>query len=129
MRSRSRSKLAASPLAVIAIAYNRHVRLMDIVGLLAIFLIILGVRAARVRAGVVYMVLGVAAWFEAHNAGVDPIVVGLAMGLLVFARPVARNQLERASDLFRLFREQPTPELARTAAMGLASAVSPSYCR
>src|SRR6185437_6019038 len=34
--------------------------------------------------------------------------------------------LERATDLFRLFREQPTPELARSARAGLRSAVSPN---
>ena len=34
--------------------------------------------------------------------------------------------LERASGLFRLFREQPTPEMARTARIGLESAISPN---
>jgi protein-disulfide isomerase len=34
--------------------------------------------------------------------------------------------LERASDLFRRFREQPTPELARSARVGLTSAISPN---
>ena len=37
------------------------------------------------------------------------------MGLLTYASPAARVDLERATDLFRLFREQPTPELARSA--------------
>ena len=41
------------------------------------------------------------------------------MGLLAYAYPAARGDLERATDLFRLFREQPTPELARTARAGL----------
>jgi protein-disulfide isomerase len=46
--------------------------------------------------------------------------------LLTFAAPAARPDLERASDLFRLFREQPTPELARSARIGLESALSPN---
>ena len=41
------------------------------------------------------------------------------MGLLAYAYPAARGDLERATDLFRLFREQPTPELARDGAAGL----------
>ena len=62
----------------------------------------------------------------AASPGVDPVVVGLAMGLLTFAYPAARGDLERATDLFRLFREQPTPELARSARAGLRSAISPN---
>ena len=60
------------------------------------------------------------------KSGVDPVVVGLVMGLLTYARPAARSDLERASDLFRLFREQPTPELAREARGGVALAISPN---
>jgi protein-disulfide isomerase len=60
------------------------------------------------------------------KSGIDPVVVGLAMGLLTYAYPVARVDLERASHLFRLFREQPTPELARSARAGLEAAISPN---
>jgi protein-disulfide isomerase len=60
------------------------------------------------------------------ESGVEPIVVGLIMGLLVYASPAARDDLQRASDLFRSFREQPTAELARTVTGGLASAISPN---
>src|SRR5258706_1752465 len=48
------------------------------------------------------------------------------MGLLTWAYPAGRGELERASDLFRSFREQPTPELAREARAGLDSALSPN---
>ena len=53
-------------------------------------------------------------------------MVGLVAGLLTFAYPATRGDLERASDLFRTFREQPTPELAREARLGLAAAISPN---
>src|SRR5579884_1518850 len=75
---------------------------------------------------VLYLVLGVAAWCAFSRSGVDPIVVGLVVGLLTYARPVARSDLERATVLFRRFREQPTPELARSARAGLSSALSPN---
>jgi protein-disulfide isomerase len=54
------------------------------------------------------------------------VIVGLVMGLLTYAYPAARVDLERATDLFRLFREQPTPELARSAQVGLETAISPN---
>jgi protein-disulfide isomerase len=53
-------------------------------------------------------------------------VVGLAMGLLTIAYPAAREDLERATDLFRVFREQPTSELQQSARAGLRSAISPN---
>lgn len=48
------------------------------------------------------------------------------MGMLTYAYPAARSDLERATEVFRLFREQPTPELARSARTGVASAISPN---
>ena len=63
--------------------------------------------------------LGIAAWVALTKSGVDPVVVGLAMGLMTYASPASRDDLERATDLFRLFREQPTPELARSATLGV----------
>jgi Na+/H+ antiporter NhaA len=113
-------------LGVIAIAYSGHVATMALIVAFAIFGAILLVRAGRIRYGLVYALLGVAAWVALFKSGVDPIVIGLAMGLLTFAYPAARSDLERASDLFRLFREQPTPELARSAQVGVAAAISPN---
>jgi Na+/H+ antiporter NhaA len=91
-----------------------------------LFAVIVVAVRLNVQTGFVYAVLGVATWVALSRSGVDPIVIGLAMGLLTYATPAARNDLERASDLFRLFREQPTPELARSARVGLATAISPN---
>jgi Na+/H+ antiporter NhaA len=113
-------------LIVIGIFYSRHVRPMALLVTLAIFAVILVVRIRGQRHGIVFAMLGVAAWVAMFESGVEPIVVGLIMGLLVYASPAARDDLQRASDLFRLFREQPTAELARTATGGLASAISPN---
>ena len=51
--------------------------------------------------------------WRCSSPGVEPVVVGLAMGLLAYAYPAPRSDLERATERFREFREQPTPELAR----------------
>ena len=84
-------------------------------------------RGADPRSERVYFVLGVAAWVALLESGVDPVVVGLAMGLLTYAAP-GRARRPRAGDAscFRRFREQPTPELARSARLGLESAISPN---
>jgi Na+/H+ antiporter NhaA len=113
-------------LAVIAVFYSEHVELPPLMVAFAIFGTTLAVLALGVRQGVVYVLFGAAVWVALLKSGVEPMVVGLAMGLLTYASPAARGDLERASDLFRLFREQPTPELERSARLGLASAISPN---
>jgi Na+/H+ antiporter NhaA len=113
-------------LVVIATVYSRNVALPPLLVALGILGVVLLVRAGRVRSGPVYALLGTAAWVALNSAGVEPIVVGLAMGLLTYAYPAARGDLERATEVFRLFREQPTPELARSAQTGVASAISPN---
>src|SRR5436190_489831 len=107
-------------LVVIATAYAAGVDVGALFEAVAIFaLIFLAVRL-RIDRGAVYAIIGVATWIALSKSGIDPIVVGLTMGLLTYAAPAARSDLERASDLFRLFREQPTPELARSAQAGAA---------
>src|SRR5919108_163385 len=65
-----------------------------------------------------FLVVGV------HKWGITPLTSGLAIGLAMSAYPPARSELERVTELTRSFREQPTPELARSAALGVTSAVS-----
>nr|WP_095877145.1 Na+/H+ antiporter NhaA [Streptomyces sp. TLI_235] len=113
-------------LGVIAVAYSGSIDVPALLAGLGILAVILLARAARVRRGGVYGLLAVALWVALLESGVDPVVTGLAMGLLTYAYPASRGDLERASDLFRLFREQPTPELERTLRAGLATAISPN---
>jgi Na+/H+ antiporter NhaA len=111
-------------LGVIAIAYTDRLVWSALLVGLGIFGLTLAVRAARVGYGLVYAVLGLAIWVAVLQSGVDPVVVGLAFGLLTYAYPAARTSLEQATNLFRRFREQPTPELARDARVGLESTIS-----
>jgi Na+/H+ antiporter NhaA len=113
-------------IVVIAVVYSSHVRMAALLTGLAILGIIAVLRAAGVRYGLAYALLAVAAWVAVFKSGVDPVVVGMVVGLLTYAQPVARSDLERASDLFRLFREQPEPELARSAREGVRTALSPN---
>ena len=60
------------------------------------------------------------------ESGIDPLISGLAIGLRHQRLPAGRADLERVTELTRSFREQPTPELARSAQLGVASAISPN---
>jgi Na+/H+ antiporter NhaA len=113
-------------LVVIATVYTEQVRVSALLAALGIFGAVLAARALRVRRGLVYAVLGAATWVALLESGVEPVVVGLAMGLLAYAYPAARSDLERAGERFREFREQPTPELERSARDELRSAISPN---
>ncbi len=112
-------------LVVIATVYTETLRLMPLLVALVFFGVVLVVRSFPVRVvGLVYFVLGAGAWVGLLKSGVEPIVIGLAMGLLAYAYPAPRSSLERATERFREFREQPTADLARMAGVELRSATS-----
>ncbi|MFJ9098137.1 Na+/H+ antiporter NhaA [Streptomyces sp. NPDC102405] len=113
-------------LVVIASAYSSDVRVMSLLSAVGLFGVVLLARGLEVRRGLVYGILALAAWAALARSGVDPVIIGLAMGLLTYAGPASRRELERTSGLFRRFREQPTPEAARVVREGLASALSPN---
>ena len=113
-------------LIVIAAVYSDHLRPGPLGIALALFALLLVLRRLRIRSGVPYAAVGAAIWVALFESGIDPLIVGLVLGLLTFAYPPARGDLEVATRLVRLFREQPTPELARSARAGLDSAISPN---
>jgi Na+/H+ antiporter NhaA len=113
-------------LLVIAIAYSGSVSTTALLIGIGLFGCILVIRAADVHFGPLYFLFGTAVWVAFFKAGVDPVVAGLLGGVIALAYPAQRSDLERASDVFRLFREQPTGDLARTARGALRSAVSPN---
>ncbi len=111
---------------VIATVYTSAVRLSALlVGAASLVLVFLA-RSRGVRNGLVYAALGVVAWVAMLKSGIDPVVVGVVIGLLAIAYPAVRGDLERATDLFRLFREQPTSEYAQTVREGVRTAISPN---
>ncbi len=113
-------------LVVIAVAFTSEVHTVALAVGITVFALILVLRYRGVHNGGPYLALGIVAWAAFLKSGIDPIVVGLAMGLLTIAYPAAREDLERATDLFRVFREQPTSELQQSARAGLRSAISPN---
>jgi Na+/H+ antiporter NhaA len=111
-------------LVVIATVYTETLHPLPLLAALLFFAASLVLRSFRVRIGLAYVALGAAAWVGLLESGVEPIVIGLAMGLLVYAYPAQRSSLERATERFREFREQPTVELARSASAQLRAVTS-----
>jgi Na+/H+ antiporter NhaA len=112
-------------LLVIAIAYASDVQPTALlVAAVAFALILIGRRVQFLRG--VTVLLALVSWVALLFSGVDPIVLGLAVGLITPAYSPDRHLLEKASGTFRQFREQPTPALARSAAAGMRSTLSPN---
>ncbi|WP_375485634.1 Na+/H+ antiporter NhaA [uncultured Jatrophihabitans sp.] len=113
-------------LVIVTLVYSDPIHVGPLITALVVVGVIFAVRATGLRLGVVYFGLGVVAWFALLGSGIDPIVLGLVMGLSTTAYTPSRSDLENASGLFRLFREQPTAELARSASVGLTQTLSPN---
>ncbi|MFL5837945.1 MAG: Na+/H+ antiporter NhaA [Solirubrobacteraceae bacterium] len=114
-------------LLVIATVYTKDVSVVALAIALALFAVLVALRFAPPRwRREAAAVVGVALWIALFRSGIDPVVAGLAVGLVTSAYPPARADLERVTAITRSFREQPTPELAREAQRGVASAISPN---
>jgi Na+/H+ antiporter NhaA len=113
-------------LLVIAIVYSADIELMPLCVAIAALAVLVVASRLHLRYRLLYAVMGVLAWAALMTSGVDPVVAGLAIGLTASAYSPVRDELEQATGLFRLFREQPTPELARSARTGLAATLSPN---
>lgn len=112
-------------LIVIAIVYTHHISFVALGVALALFAALYAMQYVggtwRRPAAII---VGVALWVAMFKSGIDPVVSGLAVGLAMSDYSPSREDLERATALTRSFREQPTPELARSAQVGLRSAIS-----
>jgi len=113
-------------LIVIAVFYTEDVNLTALAVAIGLFGVLLALRYAPAWRRPLSIVLAIAIWVAMHESGIDPLITGLAVGLAAGAYPPSRPDLERASALARSFREQPTPELARSARQSMTLAISPN---
>jgi Na+/H+ antiporter NhaA len=113
-------------LLVIAIVYTQHLSLVALAVAIGLFVVLLALRYAPPWRRQVSIAVGLALWVAMFKSGIDPVITGLAIGLVTSAYPPSRQDLEQATALTRSFREQPTPELARSAQLGVLSAISPN---
>ena len=113
-------------LVVIATVYTTHISVVALAVAVALFGVLLALRYVPFARSPVSIGIAVAIWIAMFKSGIDPVISGLAIGLGISAYPPSREDLERATALTRSFREQPTPELARSAQQSLQSAISPN---
>jgi len=112
-------------LLVIATVYSNDVDLVPLAVAIGLFGALAGLRYAPFAWRPPLATLAaVAMWVALFESGIEPLIAGLAVGLATSAYPPARGDLERVTELTRSFREQPTPELARSAQLGVTSAIS-----
>jgi Na+/H+ antiporter NhaA len=113
-------------ITVIAVAYSGQVHWVPLLIGAVLLAVAFFLRRRGVRNGLAYLVIGVACWGAFFRSGVDPLVAGLVMGLMTCAYPATRENLQQATDAFRLFREQPTAQLASQAREVVRTAISPN---
>lgn len=111
-------------LLVIAVAYTQQLRLAPLLVGVAAFVLFVVVRGRGAIGAAAGRVLAVLSWFAMLLSGVDPLVVGLAVGLSTRAYSPERTELDVATTRFQEFREQPTSRLAREATSSLRSTLS-----
>ncbi len=113
-------------LVVIGLAYTQHVLLVPLAVAVALFGTLLALRYLPIWRRPAAALVGLGMWAALLESGVHPTITGLAAGLAASAYPPSRGDLERVTELTRSFREQPTPQLARSAQLSVASAISPN---
>ena len=113
-------------LVVIAVVYTAHVSLVALAVAIGLFAVLVGLRRVGAPRRPLSVAVAVALWVAMFKSGIDPVISGLAVGLATGAYSPSREDLERGIALAYSFREQPTPELARSAREGLLSAISPN---
>jgi Na+/H+ antiporter NhaA/2-hydroxychromene-2-carboxylate isomerase len=113
-------------LAVIAFVYSDDITVWPIALAVLLYAALLVAVRLRMQQRWLFLLLGILIWSALMTSGVDPLVAGLAIGLAAPAYTPSRGELEEATGRVRQFREEPTPELARTATVGLTSTISPN---
>ncbi|MFJ5305228.1 Na+/H+ antiporter NhaA [Streptomyces sp. NPDC088350] len=112
-------------LVVIAVVYSSHLKFPALAVAITAYAFLLLSRRLQYRwRKPVFTLLAVTMWAALLAGGIDPVVAGLAIGLATSAYVPRRDALEEATTLVRLFREQPSPELARSATRGLTGTLS-----
>lgn len=110
--------------SVIGIVYSDSIHLVPLVVAAAALAVIPLLNKVRVWRASAYVIVALVAWVATVESGVHASIAGMAAGLLVAARPPTRHDAERATRLFRAFRQSPLPGMGRTAKQGLARVVS-----
>jgi Na+/H+ antiporter NhaA len=113
-------------LAIIVLVYTDSIDVTALAIAVGLFAILGLLRFLPTMRGPIAVLVGTAIWVAMYESGIDPVIGGLAIGLVTSAYPPSRQELERATDLTREFREQPTAGGAVEARRSLGQTISPN---
>ena len=111
---------------VIAAFYSDDIEPVALLVAAAIVPLVFVINRVRIWRGPAYFLAGLALWVAMQQSGVHPTIAGVMLGVLTAVYPPSRGDVERAARLSRSFRQAPTPELARSAALSVADSLSPN---
>jgi Na+/H+ antiporter NhaA len=111
-------------LLIIIIAYTDSIEIVALLIAVGLFALLALLRFVPTMRGPLAVLVGVGVWVALYESGIDPVIAGLAIGLVTSAYPPSREELDRATSLTREFREQPTASGAITAQRSLAQTIS-----
>ena len=110
--------------AIIGVVYSESLDLVALAVAAASMLALAGLSAVGEWRAAPYVLIGLVLWVATYESGLHPSIAGMLAGLLIASRAPARRDVERATSLFRAFRQSPLPDVGYTAARGLRRAVS-----
>jgi len=123
-------------LAVITIVYPTKIHIAALITAAVLFAILMVLReygrrhrddeGSGAALFALSVLMGFGLWLALFQAGVDPVITGLVIGLLTSAYAPRRTDLERGSELTRSFRLDPNPESAHAASVSLSTSISPN---
>jgi Na+/H+ antiporter NhaA len=113
-------------LIVIVAVYSDELSLVALLIALGLFGVVEAMRRAGVHWGPAYFPVALGIWVALLESGINPTITGVVLGLTTSAYLPAREPVAQAAALARAFREQPTPQSARTVQAGVRTAVSPN---
>jgi Na+/H+ antiporter NhaA len=111
-------------LIVMTVVYSEHVKWKPLIIVAVVLAVVVVVQRFDWRPPAFGPAAALVGWVALRASGIDPIILGLLVGLATSAYIPSRQDLEEASRAFVLFREQPTAAFARSAVTGLTQSVS-----
>lgn len=109
--------------SVIGLVYTESIDALALVlaaGSLVVFALLARLEISRKA---LYAVVGAALWVATLQSGLHPTIAGMAAGLVVGSYLPRRDEVERATSLFRAFRQSPMASVGYSARRELERAV------
>jgi Na+/H+ antiporter NhaA len=113
-------------IAVMAIFYTASISVPALIIVALLTLVLLGLRWAGVWQLWLYVVVGFGLWVAVYASGVHPTLAGVVIGLIIPAKPVDREQIERLRYYGRALFERADATRARLVVSATRATVPPN---